>query len=341
MKNFFFRLLRYGIFLGLGLIIGFLLRHSKTTWRIIKEQFIETYIPFDDTRRGAWDSAFELVEMESSSDGHRQKAYFYPSSSNIPKPLVVSLHSWSGNYAQNDPVAQLCKEKNLNYIHPNFRGANETAKACCSSFALEDMDAAIDYALEHANVDSSNILVMGGSGGGYAAIGLFMKSRHSIKKFSSWIPITDLVAWYRESGIRNNKYVGDILKCTSSDQELNLTIAKERSPIFWPTPIEKLKQTELQIYTGIYDGIQGSVPITHSINFYNKVLKDLGVSDSSHYVSDQEKLQLLEFRQPLGDLGKIGDREICLKKSFKSLHLTIFEGKHEILTDVAFEQLLL
>ena len=93
------------------------------------------------------------------------------------------------------------------------------------------------------------------------------------------------------------------------------------------------------IHTGIYDGIQGSVPITHSINFYNKLLTDLK-AEEVFFVSDKEKLFLLEHRMPLGDFGSIGDRKLYLKKKYKNVELMIFEGNHELLPEYALSELL-
>ena len=66
---------------------------------------------------------------------------------------------------------------------------------------ISDIDAAIDFALENANVDTSRIYVIGMSGGGYATLAIFMKSKHRIKKFSSWVPLVDLIQWYDETKI--------------------------------------------------------------------------------------------------------------------------------------------
>ncbi len=296
----------------------------------------------DGTKEETWSEDFSLVEIPSGVDGHVQMAYMYGSRASDPAPLVVNLHTWSGDYTQADPISDLCRSKDLNYIHPDFRGVNNTVNACCSALALSDIDDAISYAIENANVDTSRIYVVGQSGGGYATLGTFMKSKHKIRKFSAWVPISDLEAWYRESSIRRNKYALDILACTSSeDSILNITVAKEKSPIHWATPVEKLCHSQLYIYTGIYDGIQGSVPITQSINFYNKVLSDLGVKDASAFVSDQEKLALLEHRKKLGDFGKIAQREVFLRKEYLNLKLVIFEGNHEILPEYTLDELLL
>lgn len=340
MKNRLLKLTTFILILTFGIALGIFLRQNKTTWSLIKKPFVETYIKFDDTRQIKWDKEFEIVEIKSSKDNSLQKSYFYKSKSNEPKPLIVSLHTWSGDYSQNDGLAEICKQKDLNYIHPDFRGANKTANACCSELALTDIDDAITYAIKNSNVDTTKIYVIGVSGGGYATLSTFMKSKHKIKKFSAWASITDLIAWYNESRIRKSNYAENILDCTDSKNGLNIENAKQKSPLYWNSPTEKLQNSKLFIYAGIYDGIQGSVPITHSINFYNKLLSDMKVSDTLNYVSITEKLNLLEKREPLGEFGNIADRKICLKKEFGNVRLIIFEGNHEMLTEFALNELL-
>jgi len=340
MKNRLLKLTTFILILFIGIALGIFLRQNKTTWSLIKKPFVETYIKFDDTRQTEWNKEFEIVEIKSSKDHSLQKSYFYKSKSDEPQPLIVSLHTWSGYYNQNDDLADICKQRDLNYIHPDFRGANWTINACCSELALADIDDAITYAIKNSNVDTNKIYVIGVSGGGYATLSTFMKSKHNIKKFSAWASISDLIAWYNESKIRNNKYSENILDCTGSENGLNIENAKQKPPIYWNTPIEKLENSKLTIYAGIYDGIQGSVPISHSINFYNKLLTDMSVSDTLKYVSTSEKLKLLEKREPIGEFGNIADREIYLKKEFGNLSLIIFEGNHEMLTEFALNELL-
>jgi esterase/lipase len=330
----------YILILILGLTAGIYISQNETIWNVLKKPFTNTFTPFDDSRESTWDSDFKVVDIQSTLDNSQQKAYFFKSKSAAPGPLVVSLHSWSGTYEQKDELAALSKAKDLNYIHPDFRGVNRTKDACCSDLAMQDIDDAIDYAIKNSKVDLSRIYVIGSSGGGYATLATFMKSKHSIRRFSAWVPISDLPAWYAQSKIMGTKYAENILDCTSSKDSLNLEIAKRKSPIYWKTPVEKLNTTELQIFAGVYDGIQGSVPITHSINFYNKVLKDKLINDSTLFVSDSEKLYLLEFRKALGNLGRIADRKVFLKKQSGNVGLTIFEGNHEMLTEYAFNELI-
>lgn len=64
-----------------------------------------------------------------------------------------------------------------------------------------------------------------------------MKSKHNIRAFSAGVPISDLVAWYGESVERKNKYAAEIIKCTGANDAFDEQKAKERSPLFWKTPI--------------------------------------------------------------------------------------------------------
>ncbi len=323
-----------------GTAIGIFIRQNKPVRSFIMKPFDNSYIKFDDTRKTEWDKDFKTVDIRSGLNDHIQKAYLYKTKSTQPKPLVISLHTWSGNYTQTDDLAEICRKNDVNYIHPDFQGENWTKNACCSELVIKDIDNAISYAIQNANVDTAKIYVIGVSGGGYATLSAFMKSKHNISRFSAWASISDLIAWYHESRIRKNGYADNILACTDSKNGLNEEMARHKSPLYWETPKNKLSQSELFIYAGIYDGIQGSVPITHSINFYNKLLTDLSVTDTSKYITLTEKLKLLELRKPLGDFGTISGRKIFLKKEYENLKLTIFEGNHEMLTEFALNELL-
>lgn len=287
-----------------------------------------------------WDQDFEIVNIKSSIDNHNQKAYLFKSKSNEPKPLIVSLHTWNGDYKQFDELAKICKKKDVNYIHPNFRGPNISTDACCSKLAISDIDDAITFAIKNTNVDTTKINVVGVSGGGYATLCTFMKSKHNINRFSAWNSITNLIDWYYETKQINSNYSQDILDCTGSENVLDESKAKLKSPIFWKTPKEKLSNSSLHIYAGILDGIKGPVPITQSINFYNKLLSDMAVDDSLKYVSDFEIKRLKTIPYTGRNYGLLENRTIHLKKEYNKMRITIFEGDHEMLSEFAINELL-
>jgi poly(3-hydroxybutyrate) depolymerase len=276
----------------------------------------------------------------SSLDGHAEVFYYVAAQSKKSQPLVVELHTWSNNsQSQEDLIAQNTREKNWNYILPNYRGINNSPKACCSQFAISDIDAAIDWALKYMHADPARIYIVGYSGGAYATFGMYMKSRHKINSFSAWCGIADLTAWYWQSLERKNKYATDIIRCTDAGENFNEPKARERSPLFWTTPVQQRRKSVLQIYAGIHDGYTGSVPISHSINFYNKLLTDLKVKDSAAYVPQEAAEVMLQTQSypSLTYTNKIDLRQIHYQKHFQQISLTIFEGGHEILRSAVLE----
>jgi pimeloyl-ACP methyl ester carboxylesterase len=278
--------------------------------------------------------------IHSTLDKNAQVFYYDKSNSSEAKPLLVELHSWSNTAdSQKEILAEQAHSKNWNYILPNFRGVNNHFKACCSEFVINDIDEAIDWALLHMKVDKKNIYIIGNSGGGYATMAMYMKSRHNIRAFSAWSSISDLATWYEESVERKNKYADEIIQCTNANGVLDDQKARERSPLFWETPIKKRRNSALQIYAGIHDGYTGSVPISQSIKFYNKLLIDTDETDDARYVSPDDastmlKTQSFPAKEPI---KKIDHRAILYQKSSKKITITIFEGTHEILKNVALD----
>jgi len=279
--------------------------------------------------------------VKSSMDSTMQVFYYGKSTSNKPAPLVVQLHSWSYS-ADSLKTIELDTEartKNYNYIFPDFRGINNQPKACCSEFVISDIDESIDWALKNMNVDKKRIYVIGYSGGGYATFAMYIKSRHSIRSFSAWVPISDIVAWYGQSLERKNQYASQIIKCLGASAVFDTLKAKERSPLYWITPLKKRRNSTMQIFAGIHDGFTGPIPISQSVNFYNKLLSDFKVKDSSKYVKNEDlKFMLEEQTFPSSNsANKIGNRAIYYQKSTKNVTLTIFDGGHEMLSKQALE----
>lgn len=298
---------------------------------------------WDDTSRVSWGAGMELVEIPSSVDGTKQKAFLYRSKHKDPRPLIVSLHTWSGNYAQKDPLAREVVALGYNYIHPDFRGPNNTPSATGSKLVVADIEDAIRFAVKNTRADPGNVHVVGVSGGGMATLLAYMNVRFPVKSFSAWAPISDVEAFYWESIGRKQKYAGDILRSVSTDSLFNAEEALRRSPLRQDFPIALRKDSKLFIYEGVHDGYTGSVPITHAIHMYNRLVGELKYGSPSlsvimekgrgdrDLVSEPDMLNLVTRRyNPAADpREKIDGRAIYLYKRYGNISLTIFEGGHE------------
>jgi len=172
---------------------------------------------------------------------------------------------------------------------------------------------------------------------------MYMKTSLEIRSFSAWVPISDLVDWYWACDSRGLKYAGDILSSTGSrNSKLDTEEAKRRSPYFMNTPVSSRKKSILNIYCGIHDGHSGSVPITQSINFYNKLVREMKGKKAA-LVPREDVLYMLSQRtfDPAEEAPHIlpEGRRIHYRKHFQSINLTIFEGGHELLPGAAMEEL--
>ena len=297
-------------------------------------------IAWDDTSRGKWAAHFELVEIESSLGASSQPAFFYKSTSETPQPLIISLHTWSGDFTQSDPLSNQIVEKNYNYLHPNFRGPNNTPDACGSELVISDLEDAISYAIEHGNVDPDQIHIVGVSGGGYATLLAYMNIKYPVNSFSAWVPISDIESWYWESIGMKRHYAGHIMSATNSKDELDANEARRRSPYYQEYPKELRKDAKLYIYTGVHDGFKGSVPITQSIKMYNKLVKEAYPKRVRNLVPDIDIIELISkqgFPANKNDGKMLSDRKIHYFIKTNNISLTIFEGGHEQLKSVALE----
>ncbi len=298
-------------------------------------------IPWDNTTNIIWDKVFHEVTIPSSIDNTNQQAYFFKSTKQRPQPLIISLHTWSGDFRQKDPLTKEIVARNWNYIHPDFRGANLTPKSMGSPFTISDIKDAIDYAIKHGNVDTSEIHIIGVSGGGFATLCTYMQLDYPIKSFSAWAPISDIEAWYWESIGRGKKYANDIVSALGG--EFKAAEARKRSPLFQNYPKYTREKSALYIYEGIHDGYTGSVPITQSINMYNRLIAEqkyqvrnidsisLFAASDQDLVSDREIIDLLTKRTISSEQieKKLFDRKVYLERHTEYIHLTIFDGSHE------------
>jgi lysophospholipase L1-like esterase/dienelactone hydrolase len=296
---------------------------------------------WDNTSEAGWGEAFSRVSITAGAGTVAQPAMWHATTRTNPQPLIVSLHTWSGDFRQADPLAEAAVARGFNYIHPDFRGPNNKSEACGSDLVVADIDDAIDYALAHGRVDRSNIHIIGASGGGHGAMLTWMRSRHNVRSFSAWVGISDLVKWYGESVGRGTVYATNLCQVTTGDPtRFDALEAKKRSPLFMDTPLDRRTHSKLFLHVGVHDGYTGSVPITQTLEFYNKVVRDFAPTEIEALVPAEIAGTLLRQRTVpgagLGARPKHGDT-IYARRFQDRVQLEVFEGGHEMLVERALD----
>ncbi|MBK6949636.1 MAG: prolyl oligopeptidase family serine peptidase [Haliscomenobacter sp.] len=276
----------------------------------------------------------ERVSIPSSAGGAPQQAMYLHAPVPGLRPLVVSLHTWSGNFEQFDPLIHEVIRQGYHFIHPDFRGPNTRPEACGSPMVVQDIEDAINYAISKGNVDTTEIHVVGVSGGGYATLLCYTRMRRPVKSFSAWVPISNVKDWFWETKSRNLLYAAHILQATGSGATLNAEEAERRSPIFDPLPRKMPQKGSLFLYAGIHDGYTGSVPVSQSVNMFNRLVRHWDGRKSKSAVPEEDLIELLSKRSfPSADFGFIGSRKRHYFRQYRNISLTLFEGGHEQLDE--------
>ena len=281
------------------------------------------------------------VKYRSSADDSLQWTKFFAPPSDEPIPLVVILHSWSANWKQtlHRPIEDHCVKKGWAYLHPDFRGPNRRPQATGSSLVVSDIVDAVEYACKQTKVDRERIFLIGTSGGGYTSLVMAGKRPDLWAGVSAWVPISDLRAWHKECKEKRRKYFKDIeLSCggapgtsPKADREY-----ASRSPI---TYLKNAKGVNLSINAGIFDGHQGSVPISHSLLAFNEVAeeKDRLALEEIKYFTEKAKVPtalVREIKDP-----SYGKKAPLFRRTSGSATVTIFKGGHELVASAALSWL--
>jgi esterase/lipase len=271
------------------------------------------------------------------ADGSIQPAMFYAPESETAVPLVVALHTWSGDYKQDYhmEIAQWCMKKGWAYIHPNFRGPNKHPEATGSELVVEDIVGSVEYVKRKIRIDTSSIYLVGTSGGGYTALVMAGHRPEIWAAVSAWVPISDLKAWYYECKNLGNKYYQDIAASCGGAPGDSPEVDKEyrdRSPL---TYLAKAKGLTVHINAGIYDGHKGSVPISHSLLAFNELADatDKISKDDIRYFVEQAEVPE-HFKMTITD-PSYGEKYALFRRTSGNATITIFNGGHEFISDAA------
>jgi hypothetical protein len=94
----------------------------------------------------------------------------------------------------------------------------------------------------------------------------------------------------------------------------------------------------LEIFAGINDGHDGSVPVSQSLRFFNRLARQYGQPEK--LISEAEIADVMS-RSVKADpaLDKVGDRTVFLKRTIPGVEVTIFDGKHEMVVDACFKRM--
>ncbi|MCH2587416.1 MAG: prolyl oligopeptidase family serine peptidase [Planctomycetales bacterium] len=276
------------------------------------------------------------ISVTSSLDGSRQpsRTWIPKRASQRPTPLFVFLHSWSGDYRQdNSAWLKEAVARGWIFLHPNFRGRNDTPAACGSKLARSDILDAIDWVTDKYKVDPARIYLAGSSGGGHMAM---LMAGHHPRRFSAvsaWVGISDLGEWYRfhlKDGQPQN-YARMILKSLGgppgASKHIDLQY-RDRSPV---SVLSRATDVPLDLCAGVHDGKTGSVPIHHTLKAWNIVAR----ARKARVISNAEMEQLWtagRLKTP-GQGENVKDNEfgrlIHLRRQSGPSRVTIFEGGHE------------
>lgn len=269
------------------------------------------------------------IRYQSSADQSEQPAMFYAPASETPVPLVVALHTWSGNYKQRShrAIEKWCMEQGWAYIHPDFRGPNNRPEATGSELVVTDIVSAVEYAKKTSNIDDSSVFLIGTSGGGYTALVMAGHHPEIWAGVSAWVPISDLAAWHAQG-----KHVEALEQscggAPGDSPAIDAEYAK-RSPI---TFLSNAKGMILHLHAGIKEK---TVPVSHSLLAFNEVaaVKDkISEEDIAYFVKKRKvppKLQA-DLSDP-----SYGQKKPLFKRESGNATVTIFDGGHQLVATAA------
>lgn len=281
------------------------------------------------------------IEYKCKFDGTMQPAMCQPAEGDSPRPLMVSLHTWSFTFEANCAMyTEVASEYNWHMIFPHFRGENWKPEACGSDMVISDLEDAVAYMKQNYNVDPKRIYLVGGSGGGHCSLLMAARRPDLWTAVSAWCPISDVALWHKQSCARKNVYANHISNACGGDPALSahaLHEARLRSPLTWLP--NAAGTVTVDISTGIHDGHTGSVPIGQAVRAFNALAAEedrISEEDIAYMEENQKVPEHLAAKESDPAFGKY---TVYLRRQSNRARLTLFEGGHDILPAVSAEWL--
>jgi len=269
------------------------------------------------------------IKYKSSADQSEQPAMFYAPASKTPVPLVVALHTWSGDYKQkyHKAIEQWCIQHGWAYIHPDFRGPNNRPEATGSELVVADIVSTVEDAKTTTNIDPSAVYLVGTSGGGYTALVMAGHHPELWAGVSAWVPISDLATWHAQG-----KHVEALEKSCGGAPGASPAVDAEyakRSPV---TYLKNAKGTTLHINAGIKDGI---VPINHALLAFNELAAaDDQISEADIRFFVEKRKVPPKLKAKLSD-PTYGQKQPLFRRKSGNATVTIFAGGHQLVAPAA------
>lgn len=298
-------------------------------------------VPADAEETQGWPAGVEKVEYPCTADSSLQPAMVYAPKAEKLKPLLVGLHTWSGDYTQTSGkhYANWCIAKGWAFIHPHFRGPNWTPDAMGSELAVQDILDAVEYVKKTTPIDPDRIYLIGASGGGYGALLMAGRAPRVWAGVSAWCPISDLNKWHAECKLARRGYFKHIEKAAQGVPDGENDAARECRKRSALTYLSAANGLALDIATGIHDGHSGSVPVSHTLEAFNEVAAaadKLSAEEIKAFV-EQEAVPAHLQRDVADPL--YGRKTPLFRRTSANVRVTIFEGGHEIIQPAALHWL--
>ncbi|MBD3358745.1 MAG: prolyl oligopeptidase family serine peptidase [Chitinivibrionales bacterium] len=285
----------------------------------------------------AWKSTvprIREVTITASSDKSAQPALFYNSGTARRKPLLLVLHSWSADYRQHFsiPYAVWAAKNDWVFIHPDYRGAFTNPQATASENAVKDVLDAVAYARKHARIDQSRIYIAGFSGGAMMTLIMVGRFPEIWAGALAWVPVYDLVDWYRETKGSRHDYSGHIERSCGGVPREGTQAGKEcrkRSPSMYLADARG-KRVKVYIATGIQDNF---VCPSHSLRAFNDLAApaDRISKENIEYIDKRHRLPPQFSGTFVDSLYADAGIELLWEKTSANVTLKIYEGKHDVI----------
>ena len=271
-----------------------------------------------------------------SFDNTQQPALIMVAKSKEPRPLFVTLHTWSSEYKQcHSAYAGHLVKHDVHMIAPNFRGRNTVGNKLSmgSDAAVSDILDAVKYMQKNYNIDNNRIYLIGGSGGGFMSLLTSSRSRDIWAAVSSWCPISDIVKWHeyyspkpgtaKHYGIHIEKNIG-----SPQNDEKAKAEAIHRSPV---TYLEGVSYP-LDISHGVADNV---VPVEHAIWAFNKVAAPKDRFTEAEIAAIKKIAKTKKAPEGFPEVTeKFGRSKIYVRRVSGNVRINLFQGGHSYMGGV-------